>query len=158
MTNKITYKPIGIIHTPFTTLESTPIQGCFVPNSRGTIEIYTEYVRGLTDLEGFSHLILLYHFHKTKGYSLMAKPFLDKDKRGIFACRYFKRPNCIGLSIVRLYGVKGNLLDIGEVDMLDDTPLIDIKPYVPQFDQKDNAETGWYERATERSKYEVDND
>ena len=153
--NEIIYKPIGIIHTPFTDKDSTPIQGCFAPKSKGYIELYPEYVEGLRNIEGFSHIILIYHFHKAKGCSLMAKPFLDKEKKGIFAIRYFKRPNPIGLSVVRLYGLRDDILDIGEVDMLDGTPLLDIKPYVPQFDIKEQVENGWYEYASEREKYEV---
>ena len=153
---EITYKPIGIIHTPYTEKEGTPIQGCFAPDSKGSIELYPEYVEGLKDIEGFSHLMLIYHFHEAGDCQLIAKPFLDKEKRGIFAIRYFTRPNPIGLSIVKLYKVTGNILDIGEVDMLDGTPLLDIKPYVPQFDIKEGVKDGWYQRASERAKYKAD--
>lgn len=151
--NEITYKPIGIIHTPYTEKEGTPIQGCFAPENRGSIEIYPEYVEGLKDVEEFSHIILIYHFHEAGCCQLTAKPFLDKEKKGIFAIRYFTRPNPIGLSIVKLYQVKGNTLDIGEVDMLDGTPLLDIKPYVPQFDIKEGVKDGWYQRASEKAQY-----
>ena len=156
MAREITYRPIGIIHTPYIDKASTPMQGCFAPNSRATIELYPEYTDGLRDIEGFSHLILIYHFHKAEGCQLIAKPFLDKEKKGIFAIRHFNRPNPIGLSVVRLCQVRGNILDIGEVDMIDRTPLLDIKPYVPQFDIKEHVEDGWYKYATERSKYEVE--
>lgn len=156
MVKKITYRSIGIIHTPYAEKADTPIQGCFAPNSKGYIDLYPEYLDGLKNVEGFSHLILLYHFHQAEGYQLMTKPFLDKEKKGIFAIRYYARPNPIGLSIVRLYKISGNILDIGEVDMLDRTPLLDIKPYVPQFDIKENVKNGWYDTASERSKYQVE--
>jgi tRNA-Thr(GGU) m(6)t(6)A37 methyltransferase TsaA len=123
---EITYKAIGVIHTPYTQKESTPIQGCFAPDSKGAIELFPEYVEGLKNIEEFSHLFLIYHFHQAESCQLVAKPLLDKEKKGIFAIRYFARPNPIGLSIVKLFQVKGNVLDIGEVDMLDGTPLLDI--------------------------------
>jgi tRNA-Thr(GGU) m(6)t(6)A37 methyltransferase TsaA len=145
MQDNIIYHPIGIIHAPYTRMEDTPIQGCFCP----------EYMDGLKDIEGFSHLILIYHFHKAKGFELVAKPFLDKKKKGIFAIRYFARPNPIGLSVVKLLKVKGNILVIGEVDVFDATPLLDIKPYVPQFDIKECVKDGWYPTASERPKYQI---
>jgi tRNA (adenine37-N6)-methyltransferase len=153
MSDEINFKPIGIIHTPFSDKENTPIQGCFSPESKGYIELYPEYSGGLKDITGFSHLILIYHFHKSAGYSLLAKPFLDKEQRGIFAIRYCDRPNAIGLSVVKLVQVRENILDISEVDMLDGTPLLDIKPYVPQFDIKESVQDGWYQNASERAKY-----
>ena len=156
MPEEITFKPIGIIYTPYAQKENTPIQGCFAPSNKGHIELYTEYAEGLQDIEGFSHLILLYYFHKAEVCALLTKPFLDKDKKGIFAIRHFNRPNPIGLSIVSLYRVKGNILDIGGVDMINGTPLLDIKPYVPQFDMKEGVRNGWYQNASERSKYKVE--
>jgi tRNA-Thr(GGU) m(6)t(6)A37 methyltransferase TsaA len=155
MANEIIYKPIGIIHTPYTRQEDTPIQGCFSPESWGSVELYPQYTEGLKDIEGFSHLILIYHFHKADGFQLLTKPFLDKDKKGIFAIRHFARPNPIGLSVVRLLKVSGNTLEIAEADMLDATPLLDIKPYVPQFDIKEGVKDGWYPNASERSRYQV---
>ena len=154
MSEQIVYHPIGIIHTPYTQKENTPIQGCFAPNSRGTVEVYPEHSDGLKDIEEFSHLILIYHFHKSEGCQLMTKPFLDKEKKGIFSIRYFTRPNPIGISIVRLLKINGCILEVGEIDMLDETPLLDIKPYVPQFDIKENVRNGWYNTASERSKYQ----
>jgi tRNA (adenine37-N6)-methyltransferase len=154
MSEQIVYQPIGVIHTPYTQKENTPIQGCFAPNSRGTVEVYPEYSDGLKDIEGFSHLILIYHFHKSEGCQLITKPFLDKEKKGIFSIRYFTRPNPIGISIVRLLKINDCILEVGEVDMLDETPLLDIKPYVPQFDIKENVRNGWYNNASERSKYQ----
>jgi tRNA (adenine37-N6)-methyltransferase len=155
MSELISYKPIGVIHTPYCRKEDTPIQGCFSPDNKGDIEIFPEYATGLKDIEGFSHLILLYHFHKAEGYELLTKPFLDKNKKGIFSIRYFARPNPIGLSVVKLLRVNGNHLEIGEVDMLDGTPLLDIKPYVPQFDIKEHVKDGWYPTASEKSKYPI---
>ena len=143
---EIVYKPIGIIHTPYTEKENTPIQGCFAPENEGQVEIYPEYVEGLKNVAEFSHLILLYHFHEAGCSQLIAKPFLDKDVKGIFAIRYFTRPNPIGLSVVRLLEIKGNILHIGEVDMLNGTPLLDIKPYVTRFDVRENVQDGWYRK------------
>jgi len=155
MPDIVLYKPIGVIHTLYTRKEDTPIQGCFCPGNHGYVELFPEFVAGLKDVDGFSHLILLYHFHKADGFQLLTKPFLDKEKKGIFAIRHFNRPNPIGLSIVRLLEVKGNILEVGEVDMLDGTPLLDIKPYVPQFDIKEHTKNGWYSNASEKLKYSV---
>ena len=150
----VTYEPIGIIHTLFKEQANTPIQGVFAPDSKGEVEVFPQYLDGLKDIAGFSHLILIYHFHLAEGYSLITKPFLDKESKGIFAIRYFKRPNNIGLSVVRLHAVKGNILEIGEIDIVDGTPLLDIKPYVPDFDNRLNVRTGWYRQASNRSQYE----
>ena len=108
---------------------------------------------GLKDITGFSHLILLYHFHGVTGFQLLTKPFLDKEKKGIFSIRHCNRPNPIGLSVVRLLEVEKNILKIGDVDMLDKTPLLDIKPYVQEFDIKTGVKDGWYPAASERAKY-----
>jgi len=135
-------KPIGLIRSPYTDEEETPIQGAF-SERRGEIEVFPEYEEGLKDIDGFSHLILLYYFHRAEGCSLLVKPFLDDEPRGLFATRYPARPNPIGLSVVRLLERKGNILQIAEVDVLDGTPLLDIKPYVPQFDQRESATIGW---------------
>jgi tRNA-Thr(GGU) m(6)t(6)A37 methyltransferase TsaA len=156
MVEKITFKPIGIIYTPYSKKEGTPIQGCFAPGNKGFIELYPEYEDGLQDIQGFSHLILLYYFHKAEGCSLLTKPFLDEDEKGIFAIRHFNRPNPLSLSVVKLIRVRDNILDIESVDMLDGTPLLDLKPYVPQFDIKEDAKDGWYHNASERSKYTVE--
>jgi tRNA-Thr(GGU) m(6)t(6)A37 methyltransferase TsaA len=137
-------RPIGVIHSPFTDKSQTPIQPSR-SRARGFVEIYEEYAEGLQDLEGFSHIFLLYVFHESSGYSLLVKPFLDNQLRGLFATRYPSRPNPIGLSVVRLIGRQGNTLEIEGADMLDSTPLLDIKPYVPDFDLQTNVRTGWYE-------------
>jgi tRNA-Thr(GGU) m(6)t(6)A37 methyltransferase TsaA len=152
--SQITYEPIGVIHSPFKKQADTPIHGVYAPESRGEVEVFPQYADGLNNIAGFSHLILIYHFHLAKGYSLLTEPFLDNGSKGIFSIRHFKRPNSIGLSVVRLYSVRRNILEIGEVDVVDGTPLLDIKPYMPDFDHRLNVRTGWYEQASNRSQYE----
>jgi tRNA (adenine37-N6)-methyltransferase len=142
------YKTIGIIRSPFKTLEGMPIQPSGAKSVAGTVEVESKYEYGLKDLDGFSHIILIYHFHKSEGFSLRIVPFLDDEPRGLFATRAPKRPNPIGLSIVRLKEVRGNILEIENVDILDRTPLLDIKPFVPDFDVYENAHTGWLEKAS----------
>jgi tRNA-Thr(GGU) m(6)t(6)A37 methyltransferase TsaA len=137
-------KPIGVIHTPFTDKQQTPIQPTR-SQAVGQVEVFPEFADGLQDLEGFSHIILLYVFHQSNGYTLQVKPFLDDQLRGLFATRYPCRPNPIGLSVVRLLARQDNILDIEGVDVLDGTPLLDIKPYVPDFDVRNGTRTGWYE-------------
>ncbi|MFC1922931.1 tRNA (N6-threonylcarbamoyladenosine(37)-N6)-methyltransferase TrmO [Chloroflexota bacterium] len=136
--------PIGVIHSPFTQKAQTPIQSSR-SSAKGTIEIFPNLVEGLADVEGFSHIILLYVFHCSSGYALRVKPFLDNQLRGLFATRYPHRPNPIGMSIVRMLSCQKNVLEIEGVDVLDNTPLLDIKPYVPDFDVKTGVRTGWYE-------------
>lgn len=144
MRQAIIYRPIGTIHSPFKEPHDAPIQSACVTDSEGTIEIFPEYSEGLADLEGFSHIILLYHFHLSKkGFSLKVKPYLDEQLRGVFATRAPARPNAIGMSIVRLVKVKGEKLSIRDVDILDGTPLLDIKPYVPEFDSRNAGKIGW---------------
>jgi tRNA-Thr(GGU) m(6)t(6)A37 methyltransferase TsaA len=138
-------KPIGVIHTLFNDTSQTPIQPTR-SQATGHVEIFPEFVGGLQDLEEFSHIILLYAFHCSSGYSLQVKPFLDDQLRGLFATRHPCRPNPIGLSVVRLLAYRGNILDIEGVDMLNGTPLLDIKPYVPDFDVRTDVKTGWYAR------------
>ena len=113
--------------------------------AKGTAEIYPEFAEGLQDLEGFSHIYLLYVFHESSGYTLLAKPFLDDQLHGLFATRYPFRPNPIGLSVVQLLTRKDNMLEIEGVDMLDGTPVLDIKPYVPEFDIRTDTHNGWYD-------------
>jgi tRNA-Thr(GGU) m(6)t(6)A37 methyltransferase TsaA len=151
--NSVIYHPIGIIHSPYKEIEGMPIQPYGARGAKGSIEIKHEFVPGLKDIDGFSHIILLYHFHISKGYSLEVLPFLDDHPKGLFATRAPKRPNPIGLSIVRLIKVEENILHIEDVDILDNTPLLDIKPYVSMFDALDQTEVGWYAKA----KYDVRN-
>ena len=135
-------KPIGIIHTPFKSKEDAPIQPSR-SNAHGEIEVFKEYEEGLEDIEGFSHIILIYQFHKSEGYSLKVKPYLDNKLRGLFATRAPRRPNQIGLSVVKLLKRKENILFVESIDVLDGTPLLDIKPYVPDFSPKENVTLGW---------------
>ena len=142
------YRPIGIIHSPFKHREGTPIQPIGAIGKRASAEIFPEYVDGLQDLEGFSHIILLYHFHLSKHYRLQVKPFLDSVERGLFATRAPARPNPIGVSVVRLVQIKGATLTICDIDIIDRTPLLDIKPYVPDFDYRKAASVGWLAQKT----------
>jgi len=144
--NRITYKPIGVIHSPFKKPRGTPIQSSSAKGVNGTVEIFPEYMEGLQDVDGFSHIILIYHFHLSKKSSLKAKPFMDDKIHGIFAIRGASRPNPIGISIVRLLRVEGNILHIQDIDIVDGTPLLDIKPYVPEFDRTEVTRIGWLEK------------
>jgi tRNA (adenine37-N6)-methyltransferase len=142
----IELNPIGIIHTPFTSTRGMPIQPAGATGIEGTVEVFEEFHPGLKDLDGFSHIILLYHFHRSSGFSLQVVPFMDTEPRGVFATRAPKRPNSIGISVVRLERVEGGVLHVRNVDMLDGTPLLDIKPYVAEFDGVANIKTGWLEQ------------
>lgn len=146
---EFTMRPIGVIHSPFTDPDRTPIQPTR-SQAIGQVEVYPEFAEGLQDIEGFSHLILLYVFHRSSGYALRVKPFLDDVLRGLFATRYPRRPNPIGLSVVRLLARRDNALEIEGVDVLDGTPVLDIKPYVPDFDVRTQTRTGWYETKSVR--------
>jgi tRNA-Thr(GGU) m(6)t(6)A37 methyltransferase TsaA len=137
-------RPIGVIHSPFTEKGKTPIQASR-SQAIGQVEIYPEFADGLKDIEALSHIYLLYAFHKSQGYQLQVKPFLDNQEHGIFASRYPYRPNPIGISIVKLESRKDNMLTVEGIDTLDGTPLLDIKPYVPDFDLQTDARAGWYE-------------
>ncbi len=147
MKDQICFTSIGIIHTPFTDLESMPIQPTSAASGVGVVELYPQYTEGLKDLSGFSHIILLYHLHAVRTVSLQVTPFLDGERRGIFATRAPTRPNPIGLSVVKLISIQENRLNVEEVDILDGTPLLDIKPYVPEFDHHPQAKIGWLEAA-----------
>lgn len=140
---EIRYRPIGIIHSPFKDINGTPIQSIGARGVKGFIEIAPEYSKGLEGIEGFSYIILLYHFHLSKGFSLKVQPFLSEGKYGVFATRAPKRPNPIGLSIVKLIKVRGTTVYVEDVDIVDTTPLLDLKPYVPQFDARDTNMIGW---------------
>jgi len=142
----IKYKPIGFIHTPFKEPKGVPIQPVAGKDIEGKVEILPDYVEGLKDLEGFSHIILIYHLHLSKKASLLVKPYMDEKLRGVFATRAPSRPNPIGLSIVRLVNIKGNMIYIKDIDIVDGTPLLDIKPYVPEFDLREANRIGWLEK------------
>jgi tRNA-Thr(GGU) m(6)t(6)A37 methyltransferase TsaA len=146
----ITYKPIGVIHSPFHEPKGTPIQPPAALGVEGRVVLDPAYVDGLKDLDGFSHLILIYHFHLSKQSSLQVKPFMDDEPHGVFAMRGPSRPNALGFSIVRLEAVEGNVLRIKDVDIVDGTPIFDIKPYVPQFDVRDETRIGWLEKNVQK--------
>ena len=139
----VIYHPIGIIHSPFSDWRGMPIQPAGARGVKGRVEIAAPYRQALKDLESFSHIILLYHFHLSKDYHLEVIPFLDTVPRGLFATRAPRRPNPLGLSIVKLTGIKGGVLHIEDVDIVTGTPLLDIKPYVPSFDIVTEATGGW---------------
>ncbi|MCK5125143.1 MAG: tRNA (N6-threonylcarbamoyladenosine(37)-N6)-methyltransferase TrmO [candidate division Zixibacteria bacterium] len=146
----IIFRPIGIIHTPYSEPKGVPIQPNRGKDVEATIEIFDEYVEGLADLDGFSHIILLFHLHKSTGYKMKVVPFLDDTVRGLFSTRAPRRPNPIGLSIVRLTSIERNILHIKDIDIVDGTPLLDIKPHVPNFDESENFRIGWLEDKVKR--------
>jgi tRNA (adenine37-N6)-methyltransferase len=138
-----TFKRIGIIQTPFKMVSGMPVQSALAKGIKGTVVLDDEFADGLLDLDGFSHIILIYSFHQSTGYELHVVPFLDQRPHGIFATRAPKRPNKIGISVVKLIRVEGNILEFENADMLDGTPLLDIKPYIPEFDVHVVEKTGW---------------
>lgn len=140
---RYTTEYIGIIQTPFTDLENMPIQPTGAKEVMGEVIVHPELVEGLRDIDGFSHIYLLYHFHKTTHTRLTVIPFMDTKPHGIFATRSPVRPARLGLSIVELLEVQGNRLKVRGVDMLDGSPLLDIKPYIPAFDCPENVSSGW---------------
>ena len=143
----IVYRPIGLIHSPFTDVAGMPIQPTGAVGVCGAVEIWPELLPGLGDLAGFSHIILIYHFHRVREARLVVTPFLDSRPHGVFATRAPTRPNPIGLSVVRLVRIEENILHVENVDVLDGTPLLDVKPYVPEFDQHPADRVGWLEQA-----------
>lgn len=138
-------RPIGTIRTPFRQREGTPIQPAGARSVKGQVEVFEAFAPGLKDLEGFSHIFLLYHFHRSGSWSPEVVPFMDHQPRGVFATRAPSRPNPIGISLVRLMKVEGAILHVEDVDMLDGTPLLDIKPYLPEFDSREATARGWLE-------------
>ncbi|MFW9843076.1 MAG: tRNA (N6-threonylcarbamoyladenosine(37)-N6)-methyltransferase TrmO [Candidatus Thorarchaeota archaeon] len=140
-------KSIGVIRTPFKSSEDTPIQSS-KSDVKGHVDIASEYLTALKSLDGFSHIILVYWFHRAKNPKMQVKPFLDKEEHGLFSIRAPSRPNPIGISIVKLIGIEGTRLDIEGVDMLDMTPLLDIKPFIPEFDNRPQATSGWLAKSS----------
>ena len=140
---KIIYEPIGTLFSPHKELVGMPIQPTGAQGISGRIEIAPEFQKGLQDLDGFSHLLVIYHFHQVTDFQLEVTPFLDSHKRGVFATRAPRRPNPIGLSVVRLKKIEGTTLHIEDVDILDGTPVLDIKPYIPEFDHPGETQVGW---------------
>ena len=148
---KTEFKPIGIIHTPFKTREDVPIQSTGGQDVEGIVEVYPEYAEGLADLDGFSHILIIYHFHLSEGYKLKVVPFMDTVERGLFSTRAPRRPNALGVSVVRLERIEGNEVHIRGIDMVDGTPLLDIKPCVPHlYPSPDEVRMGWLEGKTDR--------
>jgi tRNA-Thr(GGU) m(6)t(6)A37 methyltransferase TsaA len=139
----IEIEPIGIIYTPFKTPDKAPIQPVFAGDTQGYIKVFEKYQEGLTDVAGFSHIILVYYFHLSEGYSLRVKPYLDDNLKGVFATRSPHRPNRIGISTVRLEKIENSTLYVRGVDVINETPLLDIKPYVPEFEGKVDFKIGW---------------
>ena len=147
---RIEYRPIGIVRSPHETTTGTPIQPSRARGIEGTVEINEEYVEALSDLDGFSHIILICHLHRASDFKLKVVPYLDTELRGLFATRAPSRPNPIGLSVVRLLGVDRRVLRIEGVDLLDGTPVLDIKPYVRDFDDQTEVRCGWLDEVGDR--------
>lgn len=143
---ELKYLQIGIIHSPFKEPEGTPIQPKAAQGIEGTVEIFKEFGEGLKDIDGFSHIILVYHFHLSKKPSLLVKPFMDDQIHGVFSTRAPNRPNPIGISVVQLIKVEENILYVKDLDIIEGTPLLDIKPYVPEFDLTDAGKKGWLQK------------
>lgn len=143
---QIIMHPIGIIHSPYKESKDIPIQGTFNDKIEAWLELKDEYVNGLKDLDGFSHAVIIYYFHKSHREEIEGRPFLEQNKHGIFAIRSPHRPNHIGFSIIKIKSIKANKVYFTEVDVLDGTPLLDIKPYVKYFDSRDNAISGWLDK------------
>lgn len=143
MYRKIIMEPIGIIHSPYNTKDECPIQPLYATGVTGHIEVFAEYEAGLKDIETFSHIYLLYRFDRAGETQMIRATFLDDEPHGIFATRHPCRPNDIGMSIVRLIRRDKNILEVKDIDILDKTPLLDIKPYIPRFDRIETASEGW---------------
>ncbi len=149
--NTLRLRPIGIIRSPFKTVVGMPIQTVFSKKGNGIVELFPEFKEGLRDLEGFSHIMLIYHFHKSKSYRLVCRPFLDEVERGVFATRAPARPNSIGISIVQVKKIRDNKIEVASLDVLDETPLLDIKPYIPRFDAPLSKRVGWFGKALRKN-------
>lgn len=147
----VTFAPIGIVRSPHKSGDSTPIQPVYASGVTGSAEIFPEFADGLADLEGFSHIHLVYYFHMAARRQLVVKAFLDGIEHGVFATRAPFRPNPIGLSLVRLVGIEGRILTLQDLDLLDGTPLLDIKPHIPDFDCRQKVRCGWYDRVDKQA-------
>lgn len=150
--HSFTFEPIGILRTPYLNIKDMPIQPSGASGIRGTLILDPAYRQGIKDLDGFSHIFLIYVLHQAGQPQMTVIPFLDQKPHGVFATRSPKRPNPIGLSIVRLISVDENILTLENVDMLDGSPVIDIKPYVPAFDQPENVKVGWLSKSSQEVK------
>ncbi len=143
---KITMTPIGVIHSPYEDTKDVPIQGKLKSEVKAYIKLKSKYAAGLKDLNGFSHAIILYFFHRSQREEILGKPFLEDKEHGIFAIRSPHRPNHIGLSIVRIESIEADELHFSEVDVINGTPVLDIKPYVKHFDRRNNVVCGWLDK------------
>ena len=148
----IILRPIGTIESPFQDPAGMPIQPTGAAEVLGRVVVYPALAEGLDDLDGFSHIILVYHFHRSSGFALRVTPFMDTTARGLFATRAPRRPNPLGLSVVRLLKREGNVLHVKGIDVLNGTPLLDIKPFVPDFDAPAAERTGWLEKQSQKAK------
>ena len=148
MTSSIECTPIGTVHSPFPDPVGVPIQPSRSDGAEGTVEVLPKFEDGLADLDGFSHIVLVTWLHRSEGYRLRTVPFLDTEKRGLFSTRSPRRPNPIGLSVVRLLSVSGCTLKVADLDLVDGTPVLDIKPYLEEFDRRPEFRSGWLERST----------
>jgi tRNA-Thr(GGU) m(6)t(6)A37 methyltransferase TsaA len=153
MPDKIVFKYIGRIRSEHVVPEKTPIQPVYAKGCLGRAEIFPEYEKGLQDIEGFSHVYIIYHLHKAKPTRLMVKPFLEDVERGLFATRAPCRPNPIGFSVVRLLKRKGWILHLADVDILDGTPILDIKPFIARYDNREKTRNGWQDHVDEKTAY-----
>jgi len=144
--NQIIMHPIGIIHSPYKENRDIPIQGTFNDKIEARLELKDEYVNGLKDLDTFSHAIIIYYFHRSHREEIEGRPFLEQNKHGIFAIRSPHRPNHIGFSVIKIKNIRANKVYFTEVDVLDGTPLLDIKPYVKYFDSRENVISGWLDK------------
>ena len=147
----VTFTPIGVIRSEHVVARQTPIQPIYAKGCRGRAEIFPEFAEGLRDLQGFSHIYLLFHFNQAGPVQLIVKPFLQDIARGVFSTRAPCRPNGIGMSIVELIACEENVLILDGVDILDGTPLLDIKPYSARFDRLENTRNGWQDEVNEET-------
>ncbi|MDP8201061.1 MAG: tRNA (N6-threonylcarbamoyladenosine(37)-N6)-methyltransferase TrmO [Candidatus Tenebribacter burtonii] len=155
---EIIFNPIGIIHSPFKDCEGMPIQTIGAQGVKAQIKIFPEFKDGLKDLDGFSHIILIYNFHLSIDYNLSVKPFMEDTIRGVFATRAPRRPNQIGMSIVKLESVKDNILHISNVDIADGTPILDIKPYIKRIACIESEKIGWLEKKADKFDNKISDD
>ena len=147
---KIEFQPIGIVNTPFKKLSEIPIQPVFAKGIKGTVSIEPSYTDGLKDLDGFSHIYLFYWFHQWREMKLIVRPYLEDKEHGVFATRAVSRPNPLGFSLVKLVSIQKNVLHIEDIDILDGTQLMDMKPYIKRFDSRENVRSGWLDSIDDR--------
>ncbi|MBF0299495.1 MAG: tRNA (N6-threonylcarbamoyladenosine(37)-N6)-methyltransferase TrmO [Oligoflexia bacterium] len=155
---EVLFNPIGIIKTEFKNTVGIPIQFCFGRDHVGEVELYSQYVDGLKDLNDIQYIYLLYHFNRHSDYKLIVKPYMDETPRGLFSTRAPKRPNGIGLSIVEIIAIENNIIIFKGVDMVDNTPLLDIKPYVPKLDHVESNKNGWYDFVNNNGQKKISDD